>query len=88
MIEATPILRGNLLALAEAFVAATGRTEEAVARAAHGDPPFFRRLREGQGFTARKYDDVIGWFDANWPRDVEMPKLNAYKPRTPKRPKQ
>lgn len=80
MKAATPILRANLLALAEAFISATGRTEEAVARAAHGDPPFFERLRNGEGFTTRKHDDVLQYFADNWPEGVEMPMLANYIP--------
>lgn len=83
---ATPILRKNLLALADAYVAATGRTMEAVARAAHGDPPFFDRLRNGDGFTTRKHDDVLKWFDQNWPKGVERPALESYEP-APKKPR-
>jgi hypothetical protein len=42
-------------------------------RLAAGDWRFFDRLTDGKTFTARKYDEVMRWFAANWPKGVAWP---------------
>lgn len=77
-----PILRQNLLRLADAFIAgrkASGGRKIGVStlsRLAHNDPWFFDRLSRGEiGFTARKYDEVVEWFKTNWPEGVAWPAI-------------
>lgn len=71
-----PVLRDNLLGTAEAFAEARGSTLDTVSRQAHGDPPFFAKLKAGTcSFTARKYDECMAFFDANWPEGVARPPL-------------
>jgi hypothetical protein len=68
-------LTSQLLACAEAFVAATGMSENTLADQAAGDWRFIERLRDPKpSFTARKYDEVMAWFAANWPEGVRWPK--------------
>lgn len=94
----------NILLLAETYCAAIkiGKAERplklsTLSRRAHGDPPFFDRLkadirrydrighRVGKrgSFTFRVYDQLIRWFGANWPADTEFPPLTDlhHKPR-------
>lgn len=67
-------LRVNLRACAEAFAKARKVSPATVGRLAAGDWRFFDRLDDDEKtFTARKYDEVIGWFAANWPADTEWP---------------
>jgi hypothetical protein len=74
--ELEPILRENLLVLARAFAKARDVKLITVGRLAHGDPPFFERLEKLEGsFTVRKYDEVVSWFDKNWPEDAERPSI-------------
>jgi hypothetical protein len=65
-------LRNHLLALAEAYSAATGKSRTKIAEAAAGDRSFFTRI-ETSGFTARKWDHVVGWFSDNWPPGASWP---------------
>lgn len=76
MEQIEPILRENLLVQALAYSAATGTTLGRLSRICHGDPPFFERLiREEGTISARKYDEVMSWFDGNWPEKTARPKI-------------
>lgn len=67
-------MRSNLRRCAEIYAAARGIGLPTVGRLAAGDWRFFDRLQDGEKtFTARKYDEVIAWFAANWPPEVEWP---------------
>lgn len=67
-------LRSNLMACASAYAAARSVSVSTVGRLAAGDWRFFDRLDDdAKTFTARKYDEVIGWFSDRWPEDVEWP---------------
>ena len=72
-----PELRANLFACAHAYAAGRKLELVTVARLAAGDWRFFERLDDGKTFTARKYDDVIRWFDANWPEGADWPESVA-----------
>lgn len=68
-------LRQNLLRCAQAYAAARGIELSTVARLSAGDWRFFERLdNDEKTFTARKYDEVIIWFSANWPPQAKWPK--------------
>ena len=66
-------LRHHLVTCAAAFVTASGLSQATVGRQAANDWRFFDRLSSGAGFTAGKYDEVMRWFDANWPKGAEWP---------------
>lgn len=67
-------LRQNLLRCAEAYARAKGIGLPTLARQSAGDWRFFDRLSDdAKTFTARKYDEVISWFSANWPEGLEWP---------------
>ena len=67
-------LRSNLMACASAFVAVRGLSLTTLGRLAAGDWRFFDRVAEGSTtFTARKYDEVMVWFDEHWPDGAEWP---------------
>lgn len=77
-------LRQNLIAMAKAYARANRIKLATVSRRAHGDAPFFDSLvaeergktprrRRPYSFTARKYDEVMGWFAANWPEGLDRP---------------
>lgn len=64
----------ELLALANGYAAARGYALSTVGKQAAGDARFFERLRDGDAsWTARKYDQVVGWFSVNWPDGTEWP---------------
>ncbi len=67
-------LRSNLMACASAYAVSRGVSLSTIGRLAANDWRFFDRLDdEGKTFTARKYDEVIGWFSDRWPEDVAWP---------------
>lgn len=66
-------LSNNLLSLSARFGEARKLEESTIGRLCAADGRFFPRLREGKTFTAKKYDEVVAWFSANWPDGVEWP---------------
>jgi hypothetical protein len=66
-------LANHLLTLSERFCAARELGETTVGRLCAADGRFFSRIREGKTFTAKKYDEVVGWFSSNWPDKAEWP---------------
>lgn len=64
----------NLTLCADAYVCARRVGMSTLGRLAAGDWRFFVHLQDGsKTFTARKYDDVINWFSANWPENAQWP---------------
>lgn len=66
-------LRTNLRTCFDLYAAATGRSLKTIAQAAAGDWRFYDRLDGPTTFTARKYDEVMAWFAANWPDGAARP---------------
>lgn len=66
-------LANHLLTLSERYCAAERLSESTVGRLCAADGRFFPRIREGKTFTAKKYDEVVGWFAKNWPDAAEWP---------------
>jgi hypothetical protein len=67
-------LKDNLLTCAGAFVSKKKLALSTLGRMAANDSPFFDRLSDGRKtFTARKYDEIMGWFSMNWPADAVWP---------------
>lgn len=66
-------LASHLLTLSARFGEARKLEESTIGRLCAADGRFFARIREGKTFTAKKYDEVVGWFDANWPVDTDWP---------------
>lgn len=74
----------NLLAVAAAFVVAREVGFSTLGRLAAGDWRFFDHLQDGsKTFTARKYDQVMGWFSENWPDAAVWPDGVARPQRVP-----
>lgn len=66
------------MACASAYAAARSVSLATLGRLAAGDWRFFDRLDDdGKTFTARKYDEVIGWFSERWPEDTPWPESVA-----------
>lgn len=66
-------LAGHLLLLCTRFCEARKLEETTVGRLCAADGRFFSRIREGKTFTAKKYDEVVVWFAANWPPTATWP---------------
>ena len=70
-------LRGNLLKMARAFVAAKDWKLSTLGRASIGDSRFFDKLAGAKpsGFNISTYGAVMDWFDREWPDGAEKPAL-------------
>ena len=79
-------LAHHLLSLGTAYGSARGLEETTVGRLAASDGKFFSRIREGKTFTAKKYDEVVLWFDANWPDTARWPSRISRPSRSRKEP--
>lgn len=67
-------LRQNLLMCAGAYASKREIGLSTLGRLAAGDWRFFDNLsKDDKTFTARKYDEVLIWFSANWPDDLDWP---------------
>lgn len=66
-------LAKHLLSLGAAYGQAKGIKESTVGRLCASDGRFFARIRDSNTFTAKKYDDVVGWFSENWPERAKWP---------------
>lgn len=67
-------LRNSLQVCVAAYAAAKQCSAATVGRLAAGDWRFFDRLNDpAKTFTARKFDEVIGWFSRNWPPETPWP---------------
>jgi hypothetical protein len=65
-----PVLRRNLLKMARAYCRARGIAPSTASRMAHGSGTFFKDISAGKvTFTCRKYDEIMCWFERNWPND-------------------
>lgn len=63
----------QVLALAEVYCAATGRSEARVATIVRNHGGFFRKLREGGDCTTKNAEATIAWFSENWPAGCAWP---------------
>lgn len=66
-------LKTHLLVTAAIYCSAIGVADSTLGRIVAADGRFFDRLRDGKTFTAKKYDEVMGWFSQNWPNNVDWP---------------
>ncbi len=66
-------LRENLQALCGAFSEEKKLKESTIGRLCAADGRFFPRLRDGNTFTAKKYDEIVLWFSSNWPDGLSWP---------------
>ena len=74
-------LRNFLLRIAAAYAADAGCALSTVGRRCRNDSSFFQRIADPtKSFTARTFDEVIEWFEANWPDGAERPDCSAILP--------
>ena len=64
----------HLLHLAEAYATHRGLKLSTVATYAANAGVFFSNIQAGKSCTLRTYERVVGWFDTNWPADLEWPR--------------
>ena len=65
--------RADLLCLAEAYCAHTGRSEARVANLAGASSTFFKRARSGARCWPETADKIKHWFSEHWPADCLWP---------------
>lgn len=62
-----------VLALAKRYASARGLALSTVSlRCAH-QGRFLKRLQDGAGVTPRRATEIVGWFSAHWPQNLEWP---------------
>lgn len=68
-------LRNNLIVVADAYIALGGAwAENTIAHRILRNEDFLKHMRKGdRGFNIRKYDDLMGWYSANWPDGADWP---------------
>ena len=66
--------RTSLITLAETLAAHRGVTHFAISMRALGKGDFFKNMKDkGWDCRTRTAERVLGWFDANWPSDLQWP---------------
>ncbi|BCB21163.1 hypothetical protein OCUBac02_40570 [Bosea sp. ANAM02] len=66
--------RSHLLAVAALYASAAGCALSTVSRRCRNDSSFFERIADpAKSFTARTYDEVVTWFEMNWPEGAPKP---------------
>ena len=63
----------DLLTLAKIYAAHVQRSLSTVSTRVGVNNRFFVRLDEGKGCHISAYEQVITWFDRNWPADLDWP---------------
>jgi hypothetical protein len=67
-------LRNTLLSTAAAYASAADCGITTVARRVKNNAGFFKGIRDPKkSFTARTFDEVMRWFNCNWPNGKEKP---------------
>jgi len=68
------ILRDNLIAIAEAYGKATGKTLAQVSKKFYGNTDFLSDLkRDETTITLKKLDELIKAFKESWPDNADWP---------------
>lgn len=69
-------LRSHLLAIAALYASSAKCALSTVSRRCRNDSSFFERIADPtKSFTVKTYDEVITWFDENWPEGAAKPRL-------------
>ena len=77
--------RANILAIADAYAAATGLALTTVSKRFHGNHEFFRKLRDGtNNVETRKLGAMVDDFWAKWPPKTKWPKTALISFRRPR----
>jgi hypothetical protein len=63
----------HLLAIVDAYRAATGVEDKTVSSRTFNDGKKIEALRMGGDLTTERYNAAILWFSANWPVGAEWP---------------
>jgi hypothetical protein len=68
------IVTKNVLALADAYAAATGKSLSTVSKQFYGSSYFFRDLRAREAsISIRRLEQMLDQFRASWPEGVAWP---------------
>ena len=74
-----PKLRRNILTMATAYARLSGMKMSGVSRCCrNGNARFLDQLAADPqfGMTTVAYDDMMAWFQENWPKGAERPEIN------------
>lgn len=76
--------RSHLLAVADAYCAATGLSLARVSTLVHNDGKRLRRMREGAGCKMDTFVKAMQWFSDRWPAGTKWPTGVARPTRKPR----
>lgn len=62
-------LRTRLFETADRLTRATKMSEQTIGQKAISDNTFFKRVREGAGFTVKTYDRLMAWMEQELQRE-------------------
>lgn len=60
--------------LAQRYADHLGLKLSTVSTYATNDGKVFRSFQEGRGCTIKRAQNIVAWFDENWPEDLEWPR--------------
>lgn len=63
-------LRTRLFDTADRLTKASKMSEQTIGQKAISDNTFFKRVREGAGFTVKTYDRVMAWMEQELQREA------------------
>jgi hypothetical protein len=63
----------QLLALANAYIAAEGIEMHTLSWRALGDSKKLASLADGKDIQVKRFERALAWFDEHWPEGVEWP---------------
>lgn len=66
-------LKEQLLTVARAYCAASGRSLARVSTLIFNGGSKFRQLEEGADLSTGNFEAAMVWFSTNWPSDAEWP---------------
>lgn len=72
------LIKQNLLAIADAFCAATGRTMTGISKEFYGKKDFFEKLRADETTVSiKKVDEIVAAFRGRWPDGTPWPETRT-----------
>lgn len=79
MKQISPVMRDNIVRLAKAFAKERGIKLATLSRLIRGDMYFLKNYSRGKiSVTTKKYDEIMQWFEDNWPETIPMPPIKLH----------
>ena len=66
-------LKQQLLAITDAYCAATGRSASRVSTLIFNDGKRIAAIKDGGDLATGRFEHGMSWFSGNWPKDADWP---------------